>query len=223
MVVAYAQEFAIGFFTSPNLIDWTATSNFSHHGLLGKQYECPNLVEVPINGTDETMFVLAISINPGAPLGGSITEYFIGDFNGTSFLPADGVTRISDFGKVGQLAWLEVSANMVTRTTMPGNSSTVLGHQTLMLSRSRGQAIGSTPSWRRLVMKAGAVSCLYHDSISSPTSRIQVYKCTRHHTDSTPSEARRSPVTIRSPMEHCLRTSRMCRRCLCSLRSRSQA
>ena len=102
MVIAYAQEFAIGFFTSPNLIDWTPASNFSYHGLLGEQYECPNLVEVPVNGTEgETMYVLAISINPGAPLGGSITEYFIGDFNGTHFTEADGATRLSDFGKVG--------------------------------------------------------------------------------------------------------------------------
>ena len=101
MVIAYAQEFAIGFFTSPNLIEWTATSNFSYHGLLGEQYECPNLVEVPVNGTDgETMYILAISLNPGAPLGGSITEYFIGNFNGTHFEEADGATRLTDFAKV---------------------------------------------------------------------------------------------------------------------------
>jgi beta-fructofuranosidase len=55
---------------------------------------------MPVNGTDETMFVLQISINPGAPLGGSISEYFPGSFNGTHFEAVDGVARIADFGKV---------------------------------------------------------------------------------------------------------------------------
>ena len=101
LVLAYAQEFAVGFYTSPDLKNWTHASNFSYHGLLGAQYECPNLVEMPVQGGNgSSMFVLQISINPGAPLGGSISEYFIGDFNGTHFTPADGVTRLTDFGKV---------------------------------------------------------------------------------------------------------------------------
>lgn len=99
MVVSYAQEFTLGFYTSPNLKNWTHASNFSHHGLLGLQYECPNLVEMPIMDSEETAWMLAISINPGAPLGGSITEYFPGSFNGTVFTPVDGAARIADFGK----------------------------------------------------------------------------------------------------------------------------
>ncbi|KAL8754158.1 MAG: hypothetical protein Q9199_004546 [Rusavskia elegans] len=112
MVVAYAQEFTIGFFTSPDLTTWTHASNFSHYGLLGLQYECPNLVQMPMlsnasieNPLDESniassdMFVLYISINPGAPLGGSIGQYFPGTFNGTHFTPVDQAARIADFGK----------------------------------------------------------------------------------------------------------------------------
>ncbi|KAK3080001.1 hypothetical protein LTS18_003399, partial [Coniosporium uncinatum] len=99
MVVAFAAEFSIGIYTSENLVDWTFASNFSHHGLLGLQYECPNMVEMPVNGTDETMFLMFISINPGAPLGGSISQYFPGTFNGTHFTATDEVARIADFGK----------------------------------------------------------------------------------------------------------------------------
>jgi beta-fructofuranosidase len=47
----------------------------------------------------DDMWLLAISINPGAPLGGSITEYFPGTFNGTHFEAVDGAARIADFGK----------------------------------------------------------------------------------------------------------------------------
>ncbi|KAI0968734.1 glycosyl hydrolase [Xylaria arbuscula] len=87
-VIAYSQEFNVGIWTSLDLKNWTFASNFTPHGLLGTQYECPNL-----------KYVLAISIQPGAPLGGSITEYFLGDFNGTHFVPLDAVTRLTDFGK----------------------------------------------------------------------------------------------------------------------------
>jgi beta-fructofuranosidase len=99
MVLAYAQEFTVGIFTSDNLKTWTHASNFSHSGLLGLQYECPNLTPIPMTGTDEEMWLLAISINPGAPLGGSIQQYFPGSFNGTHFTAVDEAARIADFGK----------------------------------------------------------------------------------------------------------------------------
>ena len=105
MVVAYPVDFEIGIFSSPDLIEWTAESNFSHHGLTGLQYECPNMVELPVlgGGEDEslpsTLWVMQISINPGAPLGGSIAEYFLGNFNGTHFEALDSTTKLTDFAK----------------------------------------------------------------------------------------------------------------------------
>ncbi|KAJ3578022.1 hypothetical protein NPX13_g2537 [Xylaria arbuscula] len=103
LVAAYSQEFTIGVWTSPDLKDWMFASNFTPHGLLGTQYECPNLVKLPVRGADgaviDEKYVLAISIQPGAPLGGSITEYFLGDFNGTHFTTLDPVTRLTDFAK----------------------------------------------------------------------------------------------------------------------------
>ena len=104
MVVSFAQDFVIGIYTSPDLKEWTHASNFSHHGLLGTQYECPNLVSIPVRDTVggaviDTAFVMTISIQPGAPLGGSATQYFPGSFNGTHFEPFDDVTRLADFAK----------------------------------------------------------------------------------------------------------------------------
>ncbi|TDZ24473.1 Invertase 4 [Colletotrichum orbiculare MAFF 240422] len=103
MVVAYPHDFAVGIFTSPDLKDWTATSNFSHHGILGLQYECPNLIPIPYVDEEgqrrDDMWLMAISINPGAPLGGSIAQYHPGTFNGTHFEAVDAAARIADFGK----------------------------------------------------------------------------------------------------------------------------
>ncbi|KAK2594612.1 Invertase [Conoideocrella luteorostrata] len=103
MVVAFATEFVIGIYTSPNLIDWTLRSNFSDFGLLGLQWECPNLVYIPYYDDQgqklDDVWTMVISINPGAPLGGCITEYYPGKFNGTHFEAFDSVTRLTDFGK----------------------------------------------------------------------------------------------------------------------------
>src|ERR1700761_1746490 len=99
VVISFAQDYTVGFYTSPDLKTWTHVSNFSSRGLLGLQYECPNLVQMPVQGTSEILWVLQISINPGAPLGGSIAQYFPGTFNGTHFTAIDDVTRIADFGK----------------------------------------------------------------------------------------------------------------------------
>jgi beta-fructofuranosidase len=101
MVIAYSVDFVIGIWTSPDLIEWTHASNVSHVGLLGLQYECPNMVPVPVRdveGEDE-LYVLTISLNPGAPLGGSVTEWFPGRFNGTHFEPLDPATRLANFAK----------------------------------------------------------------------------------------------------------------------------
>ena len=113
-VISYAQEYTIGIFTSPDLRNWTHASNFTHHGFLGLQYECPNLIAIPmisnasipepyaasnIAQTPEQMYILQISINPGAPRGGSISQYFPGTFNGTHFTTVDDATRFTDFGK----------------------------------------------------------------------------------------------------------------------------
>lgn len=103
MVVAYPVDFAVGIFSSPNLVDWTPESNFTNYGVTGLQYECPNMVEMRVEGSsgsgNESMYVMLISINPGAPLGGSITEYFVGTFNGTHFEALDPRVRFTDFAK----------------------------------------------------------------------------------------------------------------------------
>lgn len=105
--ISFSQDFVIAFYTSPDLKTWELASNFTNHGLLGLQYEVPIISEIPFrninpDGTTEhveCMWVLLLSINPGAPLGGSITQFFPGHFNGTHFEAVDDAARIADFGK----------------------------------------------------------------------------------------------------------------------------
>lgn len=74
------------FYTSNDLKNWSLMSTFgkgygSHAGV----WECPDLFKIKVDGTDDERWVLFISINPGGPNSGSATQYFVGDFDGTTF------------------------------------------------------------------------------------------------------------------------------------------
>jgi fructan beta-fructosidase len=76
----------VSFYSSPDLKQWTFESDFgakdgSHDGV----WECPDLFPIVVNGTNETKWILLLSINPGGPNGGSATQYFVGNFNGQTF------------------------------------------------------------------------------------------------------------------------------------------
>ena len=74
------------FYSSLNLKDWKFESEFGENiGAHGGIWECPDLFPIKIEGSDKTNWVLLVSINPGAPNGGSATQYFIGDFDGSTF------------------------------------------------------------------------------------------------------------------------------------------
>nr|WP_276513329.1 glycoside hydrolase family 32 protein [Halopolyspora algeriensis] len=77
----------IRFYSSTDLVNWRHVSNFgAERGAHGGVWECPDLFELPVDGdSDRTRWVLIVSINPGGPAGGSGTQYFPGDFDGTTF------------------------------------------------------------------------------------------------------------------------------------------
>ena len=99
MSVANSNSSSISFYTSPDLKIWTLGSTFTPGGILGIQFGSPNLIAIPMTGTDELMYVLLTSTSSGSPLGGSTAQYFPGRFNGTHFTPVDGAVRFTDFGK----------------------------------------------------------------------------------------------------------------------------
>ena len=85
---------------SPNLKEWKKVSEFGKDkGAHGGVWECPDLFPLKIEGTDEEKWVLLISINPGAPNGGSGTQYFIGDFDGATFTTDQTESRWIDLGR----------------------------------------------------------------------------------------------------------------------------
>ncbi|OIJ21563.1 glycoside hydrolase [Anaerobacillus alkalidiazotrophicus] len=87
MVLATGQSVTI--YTSKNLKDWEFASEFgntagSHDGV----WECPDLFKLPVDGDENNpKWVMLLSIGDNPQLKeGSRTQYFIGDFDGTTFI-----------------------------------------------------------------------------------------------------------------------------------------
>lgn len=103
--LAHALNHEMLFFTSPDLKEWTLQSAFGNGiGAQDGVWECPDLFKLKVEGTDDEKWVLVCNINPGGPFGGSATQYFVGDFDGTTFTAdkdADGSipTKWMDYGK----------------------------------------------------------------------------------------------------------------------------
>ncbi len=99
MLLAVGQEMQI--FSSSNLKDWAFESSFGEgQGAHGGVWECPDLFELPVDGTNEKKWVLLCNLNPGGPFGGSATQYFVGTFNGKEFVnESPSQTKWMDWGK----------------------------------------------------------------------------------------------------------------------------
>ncbi|KAA5541285.1 glycoside hydrolase family 32 protein [Adhaeribacter rhizoryzae] len=86
-IMTLAVKDHISFYSSKNLLNWTKESDFGADiGGHGGVWECPDLFTLPIAGTNEEKWILIVNINPGAPNGGSGTQYFVGEFDGKNFV-----------------------------------------------------------------------------------------------------------------------------------------
>jgi fructan beta-fructosidase len=88
---------SIEFHSSPDLKNWTKESSFGDgRGAHGGGWECPDLISIDDNGKQR--WVLIVNLNPGGPNMGSGTQYFVGDFNGTTFTSDQKEVHWLDYG-----------------------------------------------------------------------------------------------------------------------------
>ena len=74
------------FYTSPDLKEWVCSGGFGGgYGCTSGVWETPELFKLPVDGGEETRWVLTVGVGNGAPAGGSGTQYFIGNFDGKTF------------------------------------------------------------------------------------------------------------------------------------------
>jgi len=96
-IMTLATKDRITFYSSKDLKDWKKESEFGRDlGAHGGVWECPDLF--PLKHGGKTVWVLLVSINPGGPNGGSATQYFTGDFDGSKFMPGSTAEKWLDYG-----------------------------------------------------------------------------------------------------------------------------
>lgn len=86
MAAVEATSYQVVLSRSDDLKTWTELSIFGPANATGGIWECPDLFPLAVDGDPaNTKWVLVVNLNPGAPNGGSGGQYFVGDFDGTTF------------------------------------------------------------------------------------------------------------------------------------------
>lgn len=135
MIIACGQTVCL--YRSPNLKDWTLGSEFgagigSHDGV----WECPDLFPLAVDGDhghEKWVMLVSIGADP-AFKEGSRTQYFIGDFDGSTFVPdeASRTVRWVDHGRdnYAGVSWSDIPAEDGRRLFMGWMSNWMYANQT---------------------------------------------------------------------------------------------
>lgn len=194
LTLAHPLEHEMLFFTSPDLKNWTLQSVFGKGiGAQDGVWECPDLFKLKVDGTDQEKWVLVCNINPGGPFGGSATQYFVGDFDGTTFkadTDANGTipTKWMDYGKdhYATVSWSDAPDNRrvllgwmsnwqyaAEVPTMQFRSANTLPREAGLFKGADGQIyLSSTPSPELTALRDKTVVNVNKKSIGRKASRF---------------------------------------------------
>lgn len=82
MAVTLSDQYKVAFYTSPDLKQWTQAGTFGPAGATTGVWEMPDLYPLPVDGnTRNQKWVLSVSV------GSTGVQYFVGQFNGSTFVP----------------------------------------------------------------------------------------------------------------------------------------
>ncbi|KAK9243188.1 glycosyl hydrolase [Lipomyces tetrasporus] len=88
MVAFLAMKQKLLIYSSTNLKIWSLESLFGSENARFGQWECPSLFPLHVDGSrSNEKWVLMMAINPGGLVPASGTQYIIGEFDGSTFVP----------------------------------------------------------------------------------------------------------------------------------------
>jgi fructan beta-fructosidase len=108
MAVVLPIEHMVQFYSSKNLVDWKHLSDFGPAGDTNAVWECPDLVQVPVQGNaGKKKWVLQTSMNASM-------QYFVGEFDGVRFVNENSTEKIvrPDYGPeyYAAISWNQLPA-----------------------------------------------------------------------------------------------------------------
>lgn len=101
-VMVVSVDNRVRFYSSPDLKNWTMTGEFgSDQGSHAAVWECPDLFELPVEGSKAKSWVLTVSIGSNLTTKGSTAQYFVGTFDGKTFKNANKSSDVlwTDYGR----------------------------------------------------------------------------------------------------------------------------
>lgn len=82
MTVALPAEHKVRFYGSPNLREWTLLSEFGPQGFTESYWECPSLIQLPVEGGGSKWVLMN---SAGGRARGTFMQYYVGNFDGKTF------------------------------------------------------------------------------------------------------------------------------------------
>ena len=120
MTTVVADAHVVKLYRSDDLIHWNFLSDFTRPGVPhdGALWEMPDLVPLPLDGDPARIrWVMIVNVNPWSIAGGSGAMYFVGDFDGRTFVP----DRIAPAGSdPAQFRWVDHGADFYAAGTFSG-------------------------------------------------------------------------------------------------------
>jgi sucrose-6-phosphate hydrolase SacC (GH32 family) len=143
MVAVEAVARQVVVYTSGNLRDWALQSRFGPAHAVDGVWECPDLFPLRVAGTDETRWVLVVSLSPGGIAGGSGAQYFVGNFDGATFSSE----RLTDSTDPANFDWLDYGRDYYAPVSFNDAPD---GRRLMIGWASNWQYAGQTPTypWR---------------------------------------------------------------------------
>ena len=158
MSVVLTNEHKVRFYGSHNLKDWEVLSDFGPQGFTESGWECPSLIQLPIEGGGSRWVLMN---SAGGSARGSFMQYFIGSFDGKTFSndnPASLVLPVDE----GDCFYAAIPWN-----NMPNNQKVLIGWMvpgkqktfpwTGQLSISRDMRLRRTAEGLRLIQTPTAI------------------------------------------------------------------
>lgn len=98
MAVALPRSHKVAIYRSADLVDWRLASEFGPCGRTSGQWECPDLLELPVEGEGRTIWMLKVDVDQDVIGSASGAQVFFGTFDGAVFVPENEDGLLADHG-----------------------------------------------------------------------------------------------------------------------------
>lgn len=98
MVVALPRLHQVAIYRSADLLDWQLASEWGPFGHVSGQWECPDLIELPVEGSGTTVWMMKVDVDKDVIGSVNGAQVFFGRFDGHSFVAEDEAGLLADHG-----------------------------------------------------------------------------------------------------------------------------